>query len=537
MKKILRLSMYVLMSFVLFASFGVPQGKAHGPQKSQKVQLHIKGEKLEKDTKVTLIYKVKVKEKDKKKDKVVEKELSMSRENGSLYKATKPKDFIATKDVSFKVKKGEVADTYKPSKFSGSKGTVNYWITVDKSADDQEEKDKLTTFTHNEPLIPTVKDVFYNGDGTFTAYWGYENKNDVTVDALVSRFNTSSYVFNSSTPLVKGFAEGKVEEAFHTVFAGHSIVWELTGPDGVKRTATALASNAKTFKSLLPLVRSVYKNVNGTYTAYWGYHNENNVKVDARVSQYLTPAMDNAQPLKASFSTGLVLEAFKSTFNYQTFSWNIVGPNGVSSTVAANTLTAKNYGSLIPTVKAVYDNGNGTFTAYFGYQNNNEVSVDALESKWVSGTLVSGDQPLKNNYQIGTVEEAFSVTFKGSSIMWELTGPDGQKRYVSASSVNAPKYTALQPLVTKVVNNGDGTYTAVWGYHNQNSVVVNASDSKFTGNVLKNELAKKVMFKAGVQYNAFETTFKGNQVTWIVKGPDGVTRSVTAYSNTAVSAR
>jgi len=261
------------------------------------------------------------------------------------------------------------------------------------------------------------------------------------------------------------------------------------------------------------------------------------LRLDAKVSQYLTPALNHSQPLQTNFSSGLVLEAFKSTFNYQTLSWNLVGPNGVSSTAAANTLTAKNYGSLVPTVKSVYDNGNGTYTAYFGYQNNNDVSIDALESKWISGTLVSEDQPVKNNFQLGTVEEAFSVTFKGSHIMWELTGPDGQKRYVTASSINAPKYTALQPLVTKVLNNGDGTFTAVWGYHNQNSVVVNASESKFTGNVLKNELAKKEMFKAGVQYNAFETTFKGTHITWEVKGPDGVSRTVTAYSNTAVSAR
>lgn len=542
MKRFLRINVFVLMAFVLLASFAIPQGKALGAAKTQ-IHLHIKGGELNKDAKVILVYKEKEKDKKKDKDKGKHKDkykeiqLKLTRQNGTLYKAPKPSGFEATKNVTFQVKEdGKTTKNYNPTKVTGSKGTVNYWIEVKKSTDGDkdENKDVLTTFTHNEPLIPLVKDVYNNGDGTYTVYWGYDNQNDVTVDALASQF-TSAYVFHNATPLKKGFAEGKVEEAFKTVFAGPSIVWELTGPDGLKRTVTAYASNAKTYKSLQPSLKGVYNNNNGTYTAYFGYYNENSVTVDSRLSQFVTPTLNNSQPMKTNFVPGTVNEAFKSTFTSSTLSWNLVGSNGASYMATANVSTAVNYSALTPTVKAVYDNGNGTYTAYFGYQNASGVTVDAIDSKFISGTVVNSVQPMKKDFLNGTNTEAFSAVFRGTHLMWELTGPDGQKRYAIAYSNNAPKYTALVPYVNKVINNGDGTFTAVWGYQNQNSVVVGSKESTFKGNVLKNEIAKKDQFMTGVQTNVFQTTFKGTELTWQVKGPDGITRAATAYSKDAVT--
>lgn len=546
MKKFLRINVYVMMALVLLASFAVPQVKAHGVKKSHQIHLHIQGEDLDKDAKVILVYKVKEKDKDKDKkkdkDKYTEKQLNMSRQNGELYKANKPSGFEATKDVKFKVKEDGKTTDYKPLKVTGSKGTINYWIKVRESDDnDDDDKDEdnndvpvLKTFTHHEPIIPFVKDVYNNGNGTFTVYWGYQNNNDVVADAIDSRLSTA-YVFNNSVPLKKGFAEGKVDEAFKTVFAGNSIVWELTGPDGVKRIATAYASNAKPYKSIQPLLKGVYKNNNGTFTAYWGYNNENNVAMDSKSSQFLTPALNNSQPMKTNFLPGIFNEAYKTTFNSLTLSWNLVGLNNANYTVTADSRMAKNYEGLLPTVKSVYDNGNGTFTAYFGYQNNNDVTVDAISSKFISGSVVSTSKPLAKNFLKGANPEAFSAVFKGNHLVWELTGPDGQKRYVVAYSTNAPKYTALHPIVNKVINNGNGTFTAVWGYHNLNSVVVHAKVSTFNGIVLKNEVAKKDDFNIGLHSNVYETTFMGAELTWNVKGPDGVTRSVTAYSKNAVT--
>jgi hypothetical protein len=528
MKKLIRVNVYLVMVLVLLASFALPQSNASASSKT-KIHLYIQGASLDKSDKVTLVYTVKEKKKDK--YQYHEKQLNFSRHNSTLYLASKPDRFEASKNVTFKVKRDGKTENYKPFKVSSHKGTVYYWITVKKKAQDPKP---ITTFTHNEPIIPTVKDVYSNGDGTFTVYWGYENNNDVTVDALDSRFTNVVHVYNKATPLKKGFAEGKVEEAFKTVFAGKSIVWELTGPDKVKRKAIAYASNAKAYHTLQPLLKGVYKNIYGTYTAYWGYHNGNTVSVDSKSSQYQTPALNNQLPMKANFAPGIVAEAFKTTFNSATLSWNLVGPNGASSTVTADALQAKAYVGVTPTVKAVHDNANGTFTAYFGYQNQNDVAVDALESKFISGTVLNNKQPKKTDFLVGINDEVFSIVFKGTELTWELTGPDGQKRIVKATSTNAPKYTALLPTVNKVINNGNGTFTAVWGYHNQNAVAVNALGSTFKGNVLKNETAKKENFKVGLQVNTFETTFKGTELSWNVKGPDGVTRTITAYAKDAV---
>ncbi|MFD2443723.1 hypothetical protein ACFSO7_06970 [Bacillus sp. CGMCC 1.16607] len=524
MKKFFQINVYWIMAFVLFVSFAIPQTTL-GKSKSEQIHLHIQSGELNKNAKVTLIYK----EKDK------EKQISFSRQNSSLYKASKPSGFEATKDVTFKVKEDDETDSYNPTKVTGSKGTINYWIDLSDSEDGTEDdKDEYSTFTLNKPIFPLVKDVYDNGDGTFTAYWGYQNENDVTIDALDSRL-ISAYVYKGDAPILKGFAEGKVEEAFKTIFVGPSISWELTGPDKVKRTSTAYASNAKSYKSVQPLVKAVYNNQNGSYTAYWSYHNENNVKVDSKVSQFTTPALNNLQPMKTNFLPGFVHEAFKTNFNGLTLSWNLEGLNGTSHTAIAESRFAKNYVELFPTVKAVYDNGNGTFTAYWGYQNRNDVTVDAKESKFISGDVDIKSQPMKNDFIAGTNQEAFSTIFKGTHLIWEITGPDGQKKIVTAYSSNAPKYSALIPTLSKVYNNGDGTFTAVWGYQNQNIVEVNAGSSNFKGLVLKNEVAKKDQFKPGVQTNVFETTFKGTEISWFLTGPDGISRTVTAYSKDAVA--
>lgn len=519
MKNIFRINFLVVMVFALLASFALPQGEA---SVTRSIHLHIDGGKVDPNAQVTLVYK------NDKKDHY----LKLTRNSGNLYLIGKPNNFKPTLDVKVFIKTTKEKKTYYPFKIVSKNGILNYWVAYKKPVADVKT---LKSFTMNKPLIPFVKDVYYNGDGTFTAYWGYENQNHVKVDAKYSRFTAVAKVYNKATAQSKGFTEGKVEEAFSTVFAGSSITWELTGPDGRKRKATAYASNAKTYGLVQPLLKGVYKNVNGTFTAYWGYHNTNNVTVDAKLSQYTSVALNNQQPKKVKFAPGQVDVAFTTTFNSPSIAWHLTGPNGVSSVVTADTVNAKTYAAVQPTVKAVYDNGNGTFTAYWGYQNQNDVTVDAIDSKFISGTVVTKAQPLKKGFLKGTKDEAFVTVFKGTHVTWELTGPDGAKRTVTANSANALKYTALQPIVEKVVKNADGTFTVIWGYNNQNIIQVKAQQSVFfKGTILKNEVAKKEGFKPGLQTNVFETTFKGTELSWQLKGPDGVIRSITAFSKDAV---
>jgi pimeloyl-ACP methyl ester carboxylesterase len=94
--------------------------------------------------------------------------------------------------------------------------------------------------------------------------------------------------------------------------------------------------------------------------------------------------------------------------------------------------------SIIPMLQCVQANPNSTFTAIFGYQNNNPGS----------GTIPIGDlnkvtpAPLNQGqptfFQVGGVYNAFTVTFNNGTITWHLTGPDGVERNAKANSKSIP---------------------------------------------------------------------------------------------------
>jgi hypothetical protein len=94
------------------------------------------------------------------------------------------------------------------------------------------------------PLLECVDD---NGDGTFTAYFGYRNDNGVPVTIPVGSEN-----FFDPPPIDAGqpvlFAAGRSpflpNAAFTVDFDGSPLLWTLEGPDGIPRTSTASASSS-----------------------------------------------------------------------------------------------------------------------------------------------------------------------------------------------------------------------------------------------------------------------------------------------------
>ncbi len=85
------------------------------------------------------------------------------------------------------------------------------------------------------PVLECVQKVSY---GNYIAYWGYENKNPVAVSIPVGGDNRFH-----PTPQGRGqpsvFAAGRQRFVFATPFDGKNLVWQLKGPDGKGRTATA----------------------------------------------------------------------------------------------------------------------------------------------------------------------------------------------------------------------------------------------------------------------------------------------------------
>lgn len=117
-------------------------------------------------------------------------------------------------------------------------------------------------------------------------------------------------------------------------------------------------------------------------------------------------------------------------------------------------------GSVFPTLQCVEDNGDGTYTAYFGYINtsNEDVSIpfDPSHAKnmFTSEPKYRG-QP--NTFLPGTHEHVFSVVFDGSKITWMIKEDNAARQKVDA---DANSGCAVPPTTTPPPTTEPPTTTA-----------------------------------------------------------------------------
>jgi Tol biopolymer transport system component len=94
--------------------------------------------------------------------------------------------------------------------------------------------------------------------------------------------------------------------------------------------------------------------------------------------------------------------------------------------------------AVIPELKCVIDHRNGTFTALFGYVNESAVPVSipvGPSNRFITGARDRGQPGI---FLPGRTENAVSVTFKGSQLIWELTDVD-QRRNIAVATTNSPR--------------------------------------------------------------------------------------------------
>lgn len=91
-----------------------------------------------------------------------------------------------------------------------------------------------------------------------------------------------------------------------------------------------------------------------------------------------------------------------------------------------------------PILECVSLNTNGTYTAKFGYENYNSVSVTIPLSERNKFTPTPKNRGQVIIFQPGRIINAFSVIFNENNLKWHLTGPDGIQQNVSASR-NSPR--------------------------------------------------------------------------------------------------
>jgi hypothetical protein len=104
----------------------------------------------------------------------------------------------------------------------------------------------------------------------------------------------------------------------------------------------------------------------------------------------------------------------------------------------------------------------------------------------------------------------------------------GQCTATATFTTTAPK-KAVRPVLECVVKNGSGTYTARFGYQNDNTAAVTipvGPNNKFTPS--PQNRGQTTVFQPGRVRNAFSVVFDGNNLVWYLKGPDGQGRTSTA---------
>jgi len=86
-----------------------------------------------------------------------------------------------------------------------------------------------------------------------------------------------------------------------------------------------------------------------------------------------------------------------------------------------------------PVLECVTNNGDGTYTAFFGYKNDNNVSVYIPVGNKNKFTPTPQDRGQTRVFQPGRHYKVFTVNFNGSNLVWTLNG-----RTSTASSNSAP---------------------------------------------------------------------------------------------------
>lgn len=126
------------------------------------------------------------------------------------------------------------------------------------------------------PVTPVVECVQKNGYGIYTALFGYNNPNASVMSLPVGPDNAfNRYGEDLGQPGV--FEPGRQTAVFAVVFDGNPLEWSLNGrSETVSRDYPTTCSDAGiTISRVRPMLDCVADNGDGSYTAYFGYQNDN----------------------------------------------------------------------------------------------------------------------------------------------------------------------------------------------------------------------------------------------------------------------
>ncbi|NWG27280.1 MAG: hypothetical protein HXY48_01960 [Ignavibacteriaceae bacterium] len=169
--------------------------------------------------------------------------------------------------------------------------------------------------------------------------------------------------------------------------------------------------------------------------------------------------------------------------------------NPAMSLVNPGAFTMEIKGSGFNSSAVVYFNGNARATTF--------VSDSVLNTQ-----ILSTDVSVAGNYPVWVSDN----TLNSDTLIYKVVSTLPQ---------------SVRPVLECVTNNGDGTYTAFFGYMNENSVSVYipvGSKNKFTPT--PQDRGQTRVFKPGRQIKVYTVNFNGSNLVWTLNG-----RTSTASSN------
>lgn len=263
------------------------------------------------------------------------------------------------------------------------------------------------------PVLECVQD---NNDGTFTAFFGYYNRNSVQTNIPHgSKNRLIGSVVNGDTPEV--FEPGRSYKDFTVVWSSGNLVWKLN-----KRTATA-SFNSKRCNSA-PIINddnvSVPQN-NHVDIDVASNDNDLDGNLDFSTLQIVSPPTAGNASIFPSLD-GVIRYTPNTGFNgVDSFTYQLCDDDGAcgTATVYIN-INAPSLLPISPVTECIDINNDNTYTAHFGYNNNNNVNVNIPsggDNKLV-GSVISGVPP--TDFSPGRHYKVFSINWSSGNLVWKL---------------------------------------------------------------------------------------------------------------------
>ncbi len=176
-------------------------------------------------------------------------------------------------------------------------------------------------------------------------------------------------------------------------------------------------------------------------------------------------------------------------------------------------------GTLTLSLDGIYDNGDGTFTAYIGYNNTSGSNITITAGLNGSAKNFFSPNPANRGqtsiFLTGNHPGAIVTIFGGATTSYTLGAEGTAPSTVTFSGTSVPKLAAVEPLSQCVISGSDGKYAAVLGYNNTNKFDIFlkvGATNKFEPGVANRGQPEK--FLSGLNNAAFTLLGLDSELTW-----------------------